>query len=95
MSTIKEIRDRYELLKRDSGADSAQKDILVRRATFLSVRCETMEVVASEGGSFDAGVYASLVNTLLGVLRSLGLGRKAKVESLQSYLKQKAGNKGA
>ena len=90
IAAIKEVRRRYEALKADAGVDSVQKDLLCQRATFVAARLETMEVIAAEGGKFDAGVYCQAVNTLLGLLKALGLSRKAReVESLQTYVRSK------
>ena len=89
-SVIKEIRHRYEVLKGDTQADNYQKDLICQRAIFISVQLETMEMVASETGSFNAGVYTQMVNSLMGLLKSLGLERKRKnVVSLQEYVGQK------
>jgi len=50
-----------------------------------------MELVAAEQGKFNAGVYTQMVNSLVGLLKSLGLEKKAKkVVNLQSYVKQKS-----
>lgn len=88
LATIREMRHRYDLLKADCQADSYQKDLLCQRATFVAAKLETMEVTATETGEFDMGVYTQAVNCLLGLLRSLGLERKAKnVQSLESYVK--------
>ena len=92
IATIKEVRRRYEALKQDTQADSCQKDLLCQRATFVACQLETMEVIATETGKFDMGVYCQAVNTLLGLLRSLGLERKARnVDNLQSYVASKNG----
>ncbi len=89
---VKEIRRRYEELKRDTGADSFQKDLLVQRTVFVALQLETMETKAAETGEFDPGVYTQMVNAMSGLLSKLGLERKAKhVPNLKSYV---AGNKG-
>ena len=85
--TIRAIRDRVERLREDAGADSYQKEMLVRRAVFIAVQLETMEVTAAERGPFDAGVYTQMANALSGLLSKLGLERKAKkAESLAEYV---------
>ena len=89
MTIVRQIQDWYKELKADSQADSVQKDILVRRATFLAVRCETAEVIAAEGGPFDANTYISMTNTLIGLLKGLGLERKIKTQSLRNYIESK------
>ena len=86
-SVVKEIRRRCESLRDDTGADSAQKDLLVQRAIFMSIQLETMEVEAIENGKFDQGIYTQMVNALVGVLNKLGLERKIKqVADLHSYV---------
>lgn len=86
-AVIKEIRNRYKVLKQDTQADSYQKDMLCQRIIFISVQLETMERLAAEKGEFNAGVYTQMVNTLVGLLKSLGLERRAKkTVNLQAYV---------
>ncbi|MBS0266253.1 MAG: hypothetical protein JSS02_30265 [Planctomycetes bacterium] len=86
-SVTKTIKRRVDELKRDCGADSVQKDQLVQRAVFVGLQLETMEVLAAETGEFDSGRYTQMLNTLLGLLKALGLERKAKkAKSLKAYL---------
>lgn len=85
---VREIKKRLTRLMEDVGADSYQKELLVRRAIFISVQLETMEVNAAEGGMFDMGCYTQAVNALSGLLTKLGLDRKAQeVIDLQDYIK--------
>jgi hypothetical protein len=88
LSAKKKIRQRYEELKRDSGADSAQKGQLCQRAAFISVQIETMECIAAEGGELDAGIYTQSVNALSGLLSKLGLEKQAKEKEhdLRAYI---------
>lgn len=89
-AVIKEIRRRYTELKQHTQANSFQKDLLCQRAIFISVQLETIERVAAETGKFNSGSYTQMVNTLIGLLKSLGLERKAKkVANLQEYVKGK------
>jgi hypothetical protein len=89
-SIIKEIRRRYLTLKEDTQSNSYQKDLLCQRAIFISVQLETMERVAAEKGKFNAGVYTQMVNALVGLLKSLGLERRAKkVVNLKTYIKER------
>jgi hypothetical protein len=89
-AVIKEIRHRYEVLKGDTLADSYQKDLLCQRATFIAIQLETMERVAAEKGQFNAGTYTQMVNALIGLLKSLGLERRAKkVVNLKAYVEGK------
>lgn len=75
---VKEIRRRHEVLAVDAGVDSYQKQLLAERAIFISIQLETMEVTASQGGEFAPGVYAQMTNSLVGLLRVLGIERRAK-----------------
>jgi hypothetical protein len=87
---VKEIKRRYEQLREDVGAASYQKDLLAQRAIFISVQLETMEANAVEGKAFDAGRYTQMVNTLLGLLKALGLERYIKhAADLRTYLKER------
>jgi hypothetical protein len=86
---VKEIRRRYESLKVDTGTESYQKELICQRAIFITVQLETMERIAAETGRFNAGIYTQMVNTLIGLLKSLGLERKAKKVTLRSYVEGK------
>lgn len=83
---VKTIRKKYEQLKEDSGADSLQKEMICQRAVFLATRLESMEMVALDKGQADWGVYVQGVNSLVGLLKSLGLEKKAKQVNLSDYL---------
>lgn len=88
---VRTLRNRLQQLKDDCGCDSYQKSILAERCVFLTTKLETMECQAIEKGIIDFGSYVQAVNCLIGLLKSLGLQRKAKeVESLQSYVKGKS-----
>jgi hypothetical protein len=90
VAVIKEIKRRCESLKADAQADSYQKDLLCQRAIFIVVQLETFEVVALQNGGLNAGVYTQMTNTLIGLLKSLGLERRAKqIDSLASYINKK------
>lgn len=90
IAVVREIRRRVELLKTDTASDSYQKDILCERAIFISCQLETQERQAIEKGIFDSGRYTQMVNALVGLLRSLGLERRArKLDDLQGYIARK------
>ncbi len=85
---VKEVRRRYDVLMQDSGAESYQKDLICQRAIFISIQLETMEVEAAQSGKFDPGCYTQMVNTLLGLLKALGLERQTKkTVDLKAYVK--------
>lgn len=87
---VKELRRRLERLKTDAAIDSYQKQIIAQRCVFLTARLETQEVVAAQGGRFDAGCYVQAVNCLIGLLKCLGLQRQAReVVNLRTYVESK------
>jgi len=87
----KEITRRYETLRQDTGAESAQRDMLCQRAVFMGVCLETMECEAVATSKFDAGVYTQMSNALLGLLKALGLDRHIKrAEDLRTYVAERA-----
>ena len=91
-AAAKLMRERYAAVSADCGAEkSAQRDLLARRATFLSVVLETQECNALQSGAFDAGIYCQAVNTLIGLFRALGIERPLKnARDLRSYLSERA-----
>ena len=88
----KVIKSRYEALREDTNASSAQRDILCQRAVFLALCLETQEIEAATTGKFDSGSYTQMSNALLGLLKALGLDQKVKkVGDLKDYLDARAG----
>jgi hypothetical protein len=87
--TVRLVRERVEALTEDANVDSEQKRLLVSRAAFLSLQLETLEVMASQGGEFDMGKWTQGVNALTGLLKALGLDKKAKVLDLKAHLAKK------
>lgn len=87
-SAIKEIQRRINELQDDAGADSMQKKLLVERAVFISTRLQSMELDVYEGKPIDDGVHTQMTNCLIGLLKALGLDRKAAgpVQDLASYV---------
>jgi hypothetical protein len=88
LAIVRQIRHRYEALAEQTGADSLQKEILCQRAVFLLCRMETVERRAIEEGEFpDVGTYIQSLNSLISLLRTLGLeSAKKKVANLRSYI---------
>jgi hypothetical protein len=87
---VREVKRQLKLLRTHAAVDSIQKELLCQRAAFISLRLQSMEIAATESGEFDSGVYSNLCNTLLGILKALGLERKlAKVLDLKSYVKDR------
>lgn len=89
LSVVKLIKKRIRELNDDTGADCAQKRMLVRRAVFICIQLETMESEAIENGSIDFGPYVQAVNSLKGILNDLGIEKHATEElnDLSAYLK--------
>jgi len=88
-ANIRAVRARIQALEADTAADSVQKKLLCQHAGFLSTWLETQEVVALERGTFDSGGFVQAMNSLLGLLRSLGLERKVARIGLKDYLRNK------
>lgn len=90
-----EIHRRYKALTDDlGGADrlSYQKRALVSRALFVELSLQQQEAALAAGGEVDSGSYTQQVNSLIGLLKTLGLDRAAKdTPDLASFLKAKAG----
>jgi len=88
LAIVRAIKERYEALKEDAGADSIQKQLLCQRAVFLSVWLETVERKALEDSVFAAGEYTQSVNALSGLLSKLGLSKVSKrVGNLREYVR--------
>ena len=88
----REIAADYWRLATDLGgleALSTQQLALVERAAFLILRIRQDEsaVLAGRDSPLDNGTYSNHVNVLVGVLKSLGLDRKARnVRSLREVM---------
>lgn len=89
-----EIHRRYADLTNDLGGEAAlsyQQKALVSRALFVELNLQKQEAALAAGGELDTGSYTQSVNSLLGLLKTLGLERRSKdVPDLASYLARKA-----
>ena len=86
----REIRRRFNKLKRDAKVNSAQKELLAERAVFLAVLLESQEVDAAKTGKIEQGRYVQGVNALIGILKALGLEKQIdKVINLKTYVADK------
>jgi hypothetical protein len=68
---------------------SRMEQILVERATFLSLKVSEFEtaMLAGEPTKLDAGVHSNYCNVLSGILSKLGLKRRSKpVRSLREVM---------
>jgi len=84
---VREIKRRVAQLSAHVGVDSEQRRILVQRAVFLDVQLESMECAAIESRQLEHGVYTSLTNALVGILRTLGIDKRAfKAGGLKEYV---------
>jgi hypothetical protein len=86
--TVRRIKKRLAALRKDAHVESVQQEMIAQRAVFLALQCESMERRAAEGVPIEAGVYAQACNSLLGLLRNLGLSSKhaAKRRSLRDIV---------
>ena len=86
----KAVVDRYNAVLADLGGEdslSAIKRSMVRRFTWFEVMIEGIECRAAEGQQIDIGTWTQLVNSWLGIARTLGLERRQRrVPKLQDYL---------
>lgn len=88
------LRERLRALVADlGGADalSYQERSLAERLIHLEWQLGEWEALARDGKPVDHARYLHAVNALNGLVRSLGLKRRAKpIESLPEYLARKA-----
>lgn len=90
IAIVKKIRRLAARYKEDSGADTIMKETLCDRAAFLRVRIESYESEGAAGKAIPENVLAAMTNTLMGVLKSVGLNKQAsKSLDLETYLKSK------
>ncbi|GAA0581432.1 hypothetical protein GCM10008997_32910 [Halomonas salifodinae] len=84
------VRQRYSALTTDLGGHenlSYQRRSLARRALWQEAVIEQMEAALARGEDVDLGRMTQAVNSLQGLLKTLGLDRKAKdIPDLQTYL---------
>jgi len=88
----KQVKQRYRQFKRESGSTSLAQDLLCRRAAFLSVMVESLEVEALTGKKFHSGNLLQAGKTLFAILKALGLENTAAVprkSALRKYLADK------
>ena len=90
------MRGRWQAMTDDlGGVDqlSYSQRSLVERALWLEHWLAVQEEALASGQYevFDAGKWTQACNSLMGILKTLGIERRAKdVTDLQSYLRQKA-----
>jgi hypothetical protein len=92
IAIVRQIRERYELIKRDCGGDeSIQRDAMCQRLAFLLCVLSTKEVECLEGEGIDLGSYIQAVNSAVGLTKLLGLSKRIRaVQTLEDYVASKA-----
>lgn len=88
------MQQRYQDLTADMGgldALSYQQRSIAKRIVHLEALIEQQEAALAKGEDIDAGRLTNTTNTLIGLLKAIGLQRQAKdVPNLHDYLKQRA-----
>jgi hypothetical protein len=88
----KKIRRIYLDLRKQCDINSVAKDLMARRAAYLAVKIETLEVesLTSKGKVSESGLNQA-INTLTGILKALGLENLSlvKPDRLKEYLSHK------
>lgn len=92
-SLARAVRSRFADLTTDLGGDlSYQRRSLAKRAVWMEATIEQMEAALARGEDVDLGRMTQAVNSLQGLLKTLGLDRVARdVPSLSDYLAQRGG----
>ncbi|QDT52246.1 hypothetical protein Pan44_02550 [Caulifigura coniformis] len=74
------------------GEMSPQKELLVSQIVFYGLMLESLQIECIETGKFEPGVFTSLTNSLVGLLRMVGIEKQAKAVagSLQDYLRERS-----
>lgn len=82
------VNERYQALLDDIGPDlSYQKQSLAKRAIWLEASIEKQEAAMARGEAVESGVLTQQINSLMGVLKALGLERgKRDVPSLHDFI---------
>lgn len=90
-AVVRTIKKRVEALMQDAGGyESTQRAMLVKHAVFLHVLLETLETKAAQEGELDMGQFVQAINSLVGLLRILGLEKRIKrAGGLKEYLEER------
>lgn len=96
-SLARAVNDRYHDLTQDLGGNdrmSYQRRSLCKRIVYMECVIEQQEAALSRGEEVDQGRLTQAVNTLIGLLKTVGLDRQARdVPDLATFLKQREGGK--
>ncbi|XKH00784.1 hypothetical protein LG325_11915 [Marinobacter nauticus] len=87
------VNQRYQALTADLGGDlSYQRRSLCKQVVWIEAVIEQQHAALSRGEDIDHGRLSNYVNTLIGLLKTIGLDRKAKdVPDLAEYLAKREG----
>ncbi|WP_417514805.1 hypothetical protein [Marinobacter sp.] len=92
-SLARAVNDRYSALTQDLGGNerlSYQRRSLCKRIVYMECVIEQQEAALSRGEEVDQGRLTQAVNTLIGLLKTVGLDRMAHdVPDLATFLKQR------
>jgi len=78
---VKLLRVTYDALCADLGGEdtlSVQQRMLAESAAWQSARLRHLQTVAVANGEYDDAKYSAVLNSLVGLLRNLGMARIAK-----------------
>ena len=95
LAIVRSIKKKVELLMHDAGGnESTQRAMLIKHAVFLHVLLETQETELAETGKLDLGSFVQAINSLVGLLRMLGLEKRLKAANgdLSTYLARREAN---
>lgn len=91
-SLAQTIRGRLAELANDLGGMdtlSYQERSLCKRIIWLEATIEIQEAALSRGEDIEHGKLSQSVNTLIGLLKTIGLERRSKELSLSDFIKAK------
>lgn len=88
------VNQRYQALTSDLGNDlSYQRRSLCKQVVWVEAVIEQQHAALARGEEIDHGRLTNYINTLIGLLKTVGLDRKAKdVPDLHEYLQQRKAN---
>ncbi|MCK7548490.1 hypothetical protein ACFQGA_11490 [Marinobacter koreensis] len=90
------VNQRYQDLTTDLGGNeslSYQRRSLCKQVVWMEAIIEQQHAALSRGEEIDQGKLTQATNTLIGLLKTIGLDRVARdIPNLQDYLKAKQAN---
>jgi hypothetical protein len=85
----REVHRRLQALMSDLGGEAALSHAqrsLCERATWLELAIQHEEMRLGSGSGIDIGPHTQLVNTLVGLYKTIGIKRAAREARLSDYL---------